>query len=269
MPLIDVVPQSIDYRFFIHQKGLFLFKKIRHMEETYESNNRTARVAASLFFFLCIPLSIWGQMYVGGKIFVAQDPVATASNLLSNEFIFRASIICHLADTMFFVAMALLFYRVFKQVDNALARLMIIPILAQIPCVLIMELLNFTALMILKSDARQGFDIAQQQEGAYFLMRMHRYGAGIGIGKLFFGLYLIPFGMLVLRSGFTPRIIGVLLIIGGISYVADCCMSILMQRADYLMVRSFVMYTSIGYILALLWFLVKGVQDRKPIVNPL
>ncbi len=244
------------------------------MEATLDSNlltdrqtSKTARLAASLFFFLAVPLSIWGQMYVLSKIFVPLDPTTTAINLLSNEFLFRMSIVCHLADTISFVLMVLLFYRLFRPVDKHLSRLMLVPILAQFTVVFLLEILHYTALMILKSEPRPTFDVAQQQEAAYFLLRMYSYGSGVGMAKLFIGLCFIPFGMLVSRSGFAPRVIGILLIIGGVGYVADCCASILLQRPDYLMVRQFLKYTPMAYMLALLWFLIKGVRDRRPIVH--
>jgi hypothetical protein len=163
--------------------------------------------------------------------------------------------------------MILLFYRLFRPVDKHLSRLMLVSVLAQIPVVFVFEVFNYTALMILKNETRPTFDVAQQQEAAYFLLRMLRYGVGPGMSKLFIGLCFIPFGMLVFRSGLTPRIIGILLIIGGVGYIADCCISILLQRADYVMVRSYLMYTTLAYILALLWFMVKGVRDSRPIVN--
>jgi hypothetical protein len=163
--------------------------------------------------------------------------------------------------------MVLLFHRIFRPVDKNLSRLMLISVLVQVPVVFVFEVFNFTALMILKSEPRSTFDVAQQQEAAYFLMRMPRYAVGAGMGKLFLGLCFIPFGMLVFRSGFAPRIIGILLIIGGVGYVADCCISILLQRTDYVMVRSFLMYTTVGYALALLWFLIKGVQEKKAVVH--
>lgn len=234
------------------------------MEEKAISPKRTARLAASLFFFLCFPLAFW-DLYVSRKIFVPQDPVATANNLLSNEFIFRTSIVTHLAGISIFVLMVLFFYRLFRTVDKHLARLMLFSVLALIPIVFVFEVFNFTALMILKSETRSTFDVAQQQEAAYFLLRIPRYGVGTGMGKLFLGLCFIPFGMLVFRSVFAPRIIGILLIIGGVGYVADCCTSILLQRADYLIMRSFLKYTTLAYILALLWFLIKGV--RAPMVT--
>ena len=238
------------------------------MDTIPNSNSRTARLAASQFFFVGMPLSLWGQAYVLSKIiFVPLDPVATANNLLSNEFLFRMSIVGHLVDTIFFVLMMMLFHRLFRPVDKFLSRLMIVPVIAQISVVFVFEVVNFTALMILKSEARSTFDVAQQQEAAYWLLRMHAYGVGIGMGKLLIGLSFIPFGMLVFRSGLAPRIIGILLIIGGVGYLADCCTSILLQRADYLMLRSFLMYTTLAYILALLWFLIKGVRNPTPIVN--
>ena len=237
------------------------------MEATLHSNNKIARLAASLFFFLCVPLSIWDGFYVPRKIFVPQDPVATANNLLSYEFIFRTSIVSHLIGFLIFVFMIVLFYRIFRPVDKHLSQLMLFSILAQIPVVFVFEVFNFTSLMILKSEARPTFDIAQQQEAAYFLLRMPRYAVGAGMGKLFIGLCFIPFGMLVFRSGLAPRIIGILLIIGGVGYVADCCIAVLLQRSDYVMVRSYLMSTTVCYALALLWFLVKGVRKPTPIDN--
>jgi hypothetical protein len=137
------------------------------------------------------------------------------------------------------------------------------PAFAQIALVMVMEVCSYTALMILKSEARPTVGLAQQQEVAYFLLRMHGYGAGVGMGKLFIGLCFIPFGMLVMRSGFAPRVIGILLIIGGVGYLADCCTAVLLQRADYVVVRSYLMYTTLAYFFSLLWFLVKGVKMKR------
>lgn len=235
------------------------------MEITLESKSRTVRLAASLFFFLCVPMTIWETNYVHSKIFVAQNPIATANNLLSNEFIFRTAIVSHLIGTFIFTLMVLLFYRLLRPVDKHLSRLMVIPILAQIAIVFIFEALNFTALMTLKAEPRITFDVAQQQEVAYFLLRAHRYG--FGADKIIFGLFFIPFGLLVFRSGFAPRTIGILMIIGGVGYVADSCLYILLQRADYLSIQSLKLYSSATYSLGLLWFLIKGVRDPRLIIN--
>jgi len=231
-------------------------------------DSKTARIAASLFFFLCVPLALWDQTFVPGNIFVPQDPVATAHNLLSNELIFRTSIVSHLSGFLIFVFVIVLFYRIFKPVNKNLSRLMLFSVMAQVPVVFVFEVFNYIALMTLKGEARPTFDVAQQQEVAYFLMRMPRYATGAGMGKLFIGLSFIPFGLLVFRSGVVPKIIGILLIIGGVGYVTDCCIAVLLQRADYVMVRSYLMSTTLCYALALLWFLIKGVREERTITTP-
>ena len=94
---------------------------------------------------------------------------------------------------------------------------------------------------------------------------MNRYG--IGLTKFISGLSFIPFGVLVLRSGFAPRIIGILVIIAGAGYVADSCSYILLERSDYLMLGSFLRSTFLGFMLALLWFLIKGVKNNIKAVS--
>lgn len=235
------------------------------METHLQSNSKTARIAAGLFFALCIPLSMWDGMYVPGKIFVAQDPVATANNVLSNELMFRSAIVTHLAGILIFAFSMILFSRIIKPLDSNLSRLMTLLMSIVVTNVFILEVLNYSALMILKSEPRPSFDVAQQQEMAYLLMRIYRTGSGPGLGKLFFGLYFIPFGIVVLRFRLAPLIIGILLIIGGVGYVIDCCIAVLLQRPLYVLVRSYLIYTTLAYILALLWFLVKGV--REPVTD--
>jgi hypothetical protein len=267
LSFIDIALYCIDRRFLTRHKTLFLFisqdKPATTMEEKSHSDSKTARVAAALFFFICVPLALWDQSYVPQRIFVSLDPVATARTLLANEFIFRTSIATHLAGIVIFVLAIVLFSRVFAAVDKHLAQLMVGAAVVLLPVVFLLEVLHLTALLVLKSEPRPTFDLAQQQEAAYFLLRIYRNGIGPGIGKLFLGLSFIPFGMLVLRSTMAPRVIGILLIIGGIGYVMDCWIDILLQRPDYLMVRSYLKFTTLAYFFGFLWFLIMGVRNTE------
>lgn len=232
------------------------------IENTLNSDlqgSKTARLAAALFLFVGLPMALWAEIYVPGKIFVPQDPVATANNLLSNELIFRTSMFGHVVGIMLFVLMMLLFYRVFRPVDKHLSRLMIAPLLPMIPIVFVLEIFQFTAMMMLKGEPRPTFDVAQQQEVAYFLLRLQRYG--VGATKIFLGLSFIPFGLLAYRSGYLPRIFGIFLIISGTGYLVDTSAFFLLDRPGFSMVRSVVMFTFLGFILTLIWFLVKGVRS--------
>jgi hypothetical protein len=138
---------------------------------------------------------------------------------------------------------------------------MVIPLLAQIAIVFILETLNFTAMMTLKSEPRPTLDVAQQQEAAYFLLRIARYG--IGADKIIYGLCFIPFGLLVFKSGLAPRIIGFLMILGGVGYVVDTSLYILLQRTNYLTFQSLKLFSSASYSLGFLWFLVKGFRKSE------
>ena len=119
--------------------------------------------------------------------------------------------------------------------------------------------------MILKGEVLVSLDILQKQDFTYLLLRMHRYG--IGASQFLWGLYFFPFGMVVYRSRFIPRIFPILMMITGIGYVADTSAFILLQRPDYLIVRPFIMSTFIGGGLTMLWFLIKGVREQSATVN--
>ncbi|HMJ70135.1 MAG TPA: DUF4386 family protein [Cyclobacteriaceae bacterium] len=124
-----------------------------------------------------------------------------------------------------------------------------------------MEAINFTALLVLKSPARPNFEIVQQQEAAYFLFRLSR--TVMSCDKLFLGLSFIPWGIIVWRSGFMPRIFGVLLIISGIGYIADTCAGILLQRPLYIVLQPYLRGAFIGFLLTQLWLMIKGIDSRK------
>src|SRR5438128_2740403 len=134
------------------------------MESSTGSNSRIVRIAASLFFFLCVPMSLWETGYVHAKVFVLQDPATTAINLKAHEFIFRLSMASHIIGNVIFILMVMLFLKVLNSADKHLARLMMIPLAAQLAIVFALEILNYAAVMTLKSDARASFDVAQQQE---------------------------------------------------------------------------------------------------------
>jgi len=238
------------------------------MSESLQSNSdsRTARLAAALFLFVCIPLSLW-ESSVHSGIYAAQDPASTATQLLSNEFAFRGAILSHLIGFTCFFLMIFFFYRIFQPVDKHLSQLMLMFVLAMVPVVFVFEVFNYTALMVVKGAPRATFDVAPQQETALFLLRLPRYATGAGMGKLFLGLCFIPFGMLVLRSEYAPKVVGILLIVGGIGYLVDCCIAVLMQRPLYVIVRPYLMITTVCYMLSFLWFLVKGVKSKQAVAS--
>lgn len=235
------------------------------METSLPSNTKLARWAAVLFFFVIWPASWWSDSYAPSKVFVSGDPVATANNLLSNEFIFRTGMVAHIMGVMVFVYMCLLLYRVFSIVDKPLAALMMATPVMELVIVFISEMFNFTAIMTI-TDTRFATVISantvEKQQVVYFLIRSYRY---IMLAyEIFWGVWLLLLGILVFRSSLVPRFIGVVAIVGGIGYSAMGFLFILLQYQDYIMVRPYLKIVKIiGIAAPMLWFLIRGVQDVK------
>lgn len=233
------------------------------MESTLNSDRKTARLAGAIFFLVCWPASSWNDNVVSPRIFTPGDPTATATKLLENEFLFRSGIVTQLIGVFAFVFLALLLYRVFSPVDKLLARLMVIPPVLQVGIVFLLEVLNIAAMMTLKSDSLLSLDVAQRQEVAYFLMRMFRYG--MAFGQLLWGLWMLSLGLLMYRTGYAPRIIGALTTMGGIGYVTEGFTYVLLQRPDFLALRSILGWIIMtGFASSMLWLVIKGVREPKP-----
>lgn len=233
------------------------------METKLETNPNLARVAAATFLFVCMPTSIWSQTYVLSKLFVAQDPAATAANILSNEFSFRMALVLNLAGSLVFAWMTFTMYRIFEPVNRTLGLMMALPIAAQVAVAFLLESINFTALTVLKSEPRPGFGVADQQEAAYLLLRLYR--ASLSCDKIVLALSILPWGALVWRSGIVPRIFGVLLIISGIGYVLDTITGLLLDRSIVVVIRPYLRGAFVGYIATMLWLLIRGVGKWRPV----
>jgi hypothetical protein len=89
---------------------------------------------------------------------------------------------------------------------------------------------------------------------------MNDYGSIIL--EMFWGLWLLPFGRLVYKSGFIPRILGVFLIINGITYVIHCLTHLLLPEYQTLVFQISMPFWILGEISITLWLLIKGVRNN-------
>jgi Domain of unknown function (DUF4386) len=228
------------------------------METT--SNQKLARIAGVLYLFIAI-LGFWGIMYVPSQTVVKGDAVATLNKLLSNEFLFRAGIAGNLASSVIFLFLALTFYRLFKNTDENLAKALVVLVIVQTPVFFVSEALNFSALMVAKSQLLKSFDMIQRQDFVLFLLRTSKYS--IIILEIFWGLWLIPLGQLILKSGYLPRIIGILLILGGICYVIESLDYILLSEKLSFITDYFAFIYSTAELSTVFWLLIKGVKSTS------
>jgi hypothetical protein len=195
-----------------------------------------ARVAGFWYLLLALTAPL-GLIYVPGKIRVPGDAAATAENLRSMESLFRLGIGSELLHQVLGIFMALALYRLFKPVDEWLARqLLILGSLVSVPIMFANTLNDVAALTLAKgggfiaqgSASLAAFDRSQLDALAYFFLQLH--GHGVTVASIFWGLWLLPFGLLVVRCGFIPRILGYLLWAAGLGYVLEAFATLVMPE---------------------------------------
>jgi Domain of unknown function (DUF4386) len=230
------------------------------MNEKKTTLKKTARTAGFLYLIVAISGG-YGIMYVPTQLIVTNDLTSTTNNILNNEFLFRTGIMSNLICQTVFIFLVLTLYRLFEQVDKLLARTMISLAIAAVPIAFLIIFNQLYALLLLKEGFMKTFEPAQVHLLTMSYLKMYDYGNSV-IG-IFWGLWLIPFGQLVFKSGLIPKILGILLIIGGLTYVLDSFTYVLFPGFHSMTSTLVGITSSIAEISMILWFLIKGVNDNK------
>ena len=232
------------------------------MDEKVNPLKRTARFAGLLYLMSAI-IFPYGVIYVPSQIMVRGDVATTANNILANEFLFRTGIVGNLIGQVIFVLLVLVLYRLLKQVNEHQAKFMSALVIAGVSIAFIGEVFKITALMILKGGILESTEPDQMNDLVTILLKLGSYGTQMV--QLYWGLWLIPFGHLVYRSGFIPRILGVLLILNGIAYMILCFTFLLFPDNQTIIVKIATPFLFLGEFPILLWLLIKGVKVKQEI----
>jgi hypothetical protein len=225
-----------------------------------KENKKLARIAGVLYLMLAIT-GVYGLMYVSSQTYVRGDAAATAKNILAHEFLFRTGIAGNLISQTIFVFLVFAFYRLLKQVSEHQAKLMVGLVLVSVPITFICESFKITALLILKGELLPSLPLQQQQEWAMTFFKM--YGNGILVAEIFWGLWLIPLGQLFYKSGFMPRILGILLNMGGIAYLIEVGTNLVFPDYRFFVDQFTSVILPISEFSTILWLLIKGVKEVK------
>jgi Domain of unknown function (DUF4386) len=224
------------------------------------SLKKTARTAGLLYFIMAVSGG-YGIMYVPSQLIVTGDLTTTTNNILNNDFLFRTGIFSNLVCQTVFVFLVLTLYRLFKHVNRSLTRTMFALVMVAVPIAFFIIFNQLYALLLLKEGFMKTFEPAQLQSLTMAFLKMYDYGNSV-IG-IFWGLWLIPFGQLAYMSGFIPKILGILLIIGGVSYVIDAFTFILYPGLNSLTNVLVGITSSIAELLMVLWLMIKGVNHSN------
>ena len=219
--------------------------------------NKTGRLAALIYLAMGItaPFSL---VYMPARLIVAGNPAATARHVLASESLYRIWMVAELAGPIGSVFAVILLYRLFNRVNAMQAAMMAVLFLMSLPLSLLNVALSSTALTTLtRPDLASAVDRQQIESLVMLLLRLH--GQINLVAQVFWGLWLLPLGLLAMRSGFVPRILGILLIPNGISYVLISLTAFL--RPDWAhLVERILFPTLLGEVWMFGWLLIKGAR---------
>jgi hypothetical protein len=228
------------------------------MENKVYTLKRTAHLAG-LLYLIWVVTGIYGIVYVPSQTIVEGDAVGTANKILANEFVFRTGVINDIISATIWVLIALTLYRLFRHVNEGQAKLLVALVIVQIPVVFVVQAFNITSLLIFKGEILGSFEGSQRLDLAMLFLAVNDHVVMILV--MFWGLWLLPFGQLVYKSGFIPRILGVFLILNGIAFILYCFTSLFLPDYQALFFKMATPIWTLGEISIMLWLLIKGVKE--------
>jgi hypothetical protein len=197
-------------------------------------------------------------MYIPDKVFVRGDATATVSNIAAHERLIRFGIAADLAGAVILVMLTLAFYRLFAGVDRNLA-VQVVIFGGVMPALIyfISVVWDFGALTVMHSDFLSVFDKLQRDALAMLLLRLRDHQ--VTAAEILWGVWLLPLALLIYRSRFLPRFLGVWLFINGIAYVCVSLTGIMWPQYQG-RVFNYSQPALFAEVALMLWLLIKGAK---------
>src|SRR6266446_779574 len=222
---------------------------------------RTYARVAGLLYLIVIVAGIFAEIFVRGRLVVAHDAAATAHNIVAHALRYRLGFAAELIALSCNVPLALIFYELFKVVNRRVTLLAVFFSLVG-TAIEGVDLLNHLAPLTLLGGGGYLSAIPAEQLQAQAYLSLRLFELGFAICLVFFGLFCVSLGYLIFRSGFLPRIIGVLLAFQGLCYLVNSFVGFLAPgMAD--LAFSVLAVSAVGEISLCLWLLVMGVNVPK------
>src|SRR5437868_7453272 len=215
------------------------------------------RFAGLLYLFMSI-IGFFALGYVPNKLIVHANTAATSSNISAHEALFRLGIASELIGQAGFIFVALALYDLLKGVNRRHASLMVTLIVVSIPIAFVNELNSIAALILVRgADFLSIVEKSQRDALAMLFLNLHHHG--FVVAEIFWGLWLFPLGLLVYRSRFLPRFLGVWLALAGCAWIILSLTGILLpQYQDK--VDTYSQPAFFGEIAFMLWLAIKGAK---------
>lgn len=223
----------------------------------------TARRAGALYFLFLI-LGLVDMFGFSGFI-VPGDATATARNIIAAEPTYRIGILTDFVTLILFIFLVVSLYNLLKGIDNWHAMLMVLLVSVGVTIGLV-NILNKIAPLVLLSGASYSSVFTKPQLDSLALTFLNLNSNGNTIDQAFWGLWLFPFGILVIKSSFFPRVLGILLVIAGFAYLAMSVTSIVLPAYEQVVSRAMTPL-GLGEFPIIFWLLIKGAKAPQPQVG--
>ena len=215
---------------------------------------------AGVLYFIYFVIHIFADVFGRSKIIVFGDAVATAQNIMASGGQFRIGIVSDLLAAVLFFLTAWALYGLLKPVNKNLALLFLLLNLGGVAIQCFSDLFLFASQLLLNgADYLKVFQADQLQ--ALTMLFLYLYKNGFMIAQIFYGAWLFPLGYLVFKSGFLPKILGIVLMVH--------CVTWLMTSLQFFLFPGFNAITYISYPLGFiaefgltLWLLIMGAKDQ-------
>lgn len=215
---------------------------------------------AGLLYVVTSIVGFFAMGYVPDKLIVGGNPAATANNIAASQMLFRLGITGELIGQAGFIFVALALYDLLKGVNQRQASLMVLLIVVSIPIALLNELNSIAALVLVRGTDLSVLEKAQREALAMLFLKLH--GQGFVVAEMFWGLWLFPLAILVYKSRFLPRFLGVWLALAGFAWVTLSVAGILLPQYQN-KVYSYSQPAIFGEIAFMLWLLIKGAKPPE------
>ena len=219
----------------------------------------TARKAGLVYFVFMI-VAIIGEFLLPNPV-VPGDAAATARNIAAGEFTYRFSILISFFTHVIFLVLVVLLYKLFEAVDKGQALLLVLFVTVGVAVALANALNRFAPLSLAGDESLSVFTPPQLEALALHAQSFRRSGAAFPL--MFWGLWLFPFGVLVMRCGFLPRLLGILLLAAGVGYLVTGITAVVLPEHQRLVSR-LMMPLQVCEVPIVFWLLIKGAARRAP-----
>jgi hypothetical protein len=224
--------------------------------------NKAARVAG-LFYLVLIICGIFNLLYIPSQLIAWESASQTLENITNSEMLFRLGIVSGILTFLTFMLLPLALYKLLHEVNKGYASLMVIFALVSVP-ISFMNILEKFSVLNLISNPEYLQHLGKTELQTQVMLHLSNYNNGVELSQIFWGLWLFPFGYLVYKSGFLPKLLGIFLMAGCFGYLITFFGGFLYEDFYKTTFSDIVgMPASVGEIGSCLWLLIMGTNKLR------